>query len=42
VNNTVVWSKDAAVTAQNDASAGVVPAVAGATTDNDGHALASR
>jgi dienelactone hydrolase len=41
VNNTVVWSDDAAVTARNDASAGVVPATAEAA-DNDGHALASR
>lgn len=42
VNSTVVWSNDAAVTAQNDASAaGAAPAVA-ATADNNGHALASR
>ncbi|WP_028226021.1 dienelactone hydrolase family protein [Paraburkholderia ferrariae] len=41
VNSTVVWSNDAAVTAQNDASAGVVPAVADAA-NNNGHALASR
>jgi dienelactone hydrolase len=41
VNGTVVWSNDATVTAQNDASAGVVPAVAD-TADNDRHALASR
>nr|WP_322015550.1 CocE/NonD family hydrolase [Paraburkholderia sp. J12] len=41
VNSTVVWSNNAAVTAQNDASAGVVPAVAEAV-ENNGHALASR
>jgi dienelactone hydrolase len=41
VNSTVVWSNDAAVTAQNDASAGVVPAVA-ESADENGHALASR
>jgi dienelactone hydrolase len=40
VNNSVVWSDDATVTARNDASAGVVPAAE--TADNDGHALASR
>jgi dienelactone hydrolase len=42
VNGTVVWSNDAAVTAQNDASAGVAPETAVATADNDRHALASR
>ena len=41
VNSTVVWSNDAAVTAQNDTSAGVVPAVA-VSADENGHALASR
>jgi dienelactone hydrolase len=41
VNGTVVWSNDPTVTAQNDASAGAVPA-ADVTADNDRHALASR
>ncbi|WP_296650565.1 CocE/NonD family hydrolase [Paraburkholderia sp.] len=47
VDNAVVWSNDAAIAARNDASAGVVPAVA-STVDSpdiavhDDHSLASR
>jgi dienelactone hydrolase len=41
VNSTVVWSNNAAVTAQNDISAGVAPAIAEAA-DTDRRALASR